>query len=281
MQGDQQNTFNYEWFRLTGLNVLEWFIFDDKLHFIDKDGYFCEFTDGFADQYLVSSKDNEVTVNYNESELKVEGGKVTFNAARLPLIKASSYALYYEEDEGKVVEKILPLELIDNDTALKIPDGIVLKEAQDLDLWFCVPVTAYWQSAVMDLNSPMYLKNMWALSMVVSAKHGGKVNLGYKTRMNAVNNIEVEGANAMSWGNLTESLFGGEQVSLLTGVEKPFGMYTFDVGGYVGINTYRRRIFERNFAHIQLLFTSETTTDCAVSEMDIEYSIARKNIGVG
>ena len=273
MQGDQQNTFNYEWFRLTGLNVLEWFIYDDKLHFIDKDGYFCEFTDGFADQYLVSSKDNELTENYDEGELDVEGGKVVFNKERLPLIKASSYAVDH-------LGRVWALELIDNDTAIRIPEGITLEEGADLDLWFCVPVTAYWQSAVMDLNSPMYLKNMWGLSMVASAKHGGQINLGYKTRMNAVSNIEVEGANAFAWGQAVD-LFGGMQTSMLTGGAKSFGMYTFDVGGYVGINTYTRRIFDRNFAHIQLLFTSETTTDCAVAEMDIEYSIGRKNIGVG
>lgn len=272
MQGDQQNTFNYEWFRLTGLNVLEWFIYDDKLHFIDKDGYICEFTDGFADQYLVSSKDNELTA-HREDELWVEGGKVTFNSDRLPLIKASSYAV---DQTGQVWE----LELVDNDTALKIPEGITIADSADLDLWFCVPVTAYWQSAVMDLGAPMYLKNMWSLSMVASAKHGGKINLGYKTRMNSVSNIEVEGANDFAWGNPLD-LFGGMQTSMLTGGAKSFGMYTFDVGGYVGINTYRRRLFDRNFAHIQLLFTSETTTDCAVAEMDIEYSIARKNIGVG
>ena len=117
--------------------------------------------------------------------------------------------------------------------------------------------------------------------MVASAKHGGMINLGYKTRMNAVSNIEVEGANDVDYGSMMQSLFGGTQTSLITGNEHSFGMYTFDVGGYVGINTYRRRLFDRNFAHIQLLFTSETTTDCAVAEMDIEYAISRKNIGVG
>lgn len=272
-KGDQQSTFNYEWFRLTGLNVLEWFIYDDKLHFIDKDGYFCEITDGFADQYLVSSKDNELTA-HREDEIEVKGGKVIFNSERLPLIKASSYAVDH-------LGRTWQLELVDNDTAIKIPQGITLADAADLDLWFCVPVAAYWQSAVLDLGAPMYLKNMWSLSMVASAKHGGMINLGYKTRMNAVSNIEVEGANDVDYGSMMQSLFGGTQTSLLTGNEHSFGMYTFDVGGYVGINTYRRRLFDRNFAHIQLLFTSETTTDCAVAEMDIEYAISRKNIGVG
>lgn len=272
-KGDQQDTFNYEWFRLTGLNVLEWFIYDDKLHFIDKDGYICEFTEGFADQYLVSSKDNELTA-HREDELWVEGGKVTFNSDRLPLIKASSYAIDH-------LGRTWQLELVDNDTALKIPEGITIADSADLDLWFCVPIAAYWQSAVMDLGAPIYLKNMWSLSMVTSAKYGGKINLGYKTRMNAVSNIEVEGANEADFGTMLDNLFGGTQTSLLTGGVNSFGMYTFDVGGYVGINTYRRRLFDRNFAHIQLLFTSETTTDCAVAEMDIEYSISRKNIGVG
>ena len=266
LQGDQQNTFNYEWFRLTGLNVLEWFVFEDKLHFIDKDGYFCEFTEGFADQYLVTTDNNELAVNDN--------GTVTFNKEeRLSLVKASSYAV---DGAGNTWQ----LTLTEDESAILIPEGITIADADDLDLWFCVPIAAYWQSAVMDLNSPMYLKNMWSLSMVASAKHGGKINLGYKTRMNAVNNIEVEGANKFEWGEAID-MFGGLQTSMLTGNSTEFGMYTFDVGGYVGINTYTRRIFERNFAHIQLLFTSETTTDCAVSEMDIEYSIAKKNIGVG
>ena len=222
---------------------------------------------------MVSSKDNELTA-HREDEIEVKGGKVIFNSERLPLIKASSYAVDH-------LGRTWQLELVDNDTAIKIPQGITLADAADLDLWFCVPVAAYWQSAVLDLGAPMYLKNMWSLSMVASAKHGGMINLGYKTRMNAVSNIEVEGANDVDYGSMMQSLFGGTQTSLLTGNEHSFGMYTFDVGGYVGINTYRRRLFDRNFAHIQLLFTSETTTDCAVAEMDIEYAISRKNIGVG
>lgn len=267
LKGDQANTFNYEWFRLTNLFVKEWFTIGNNLYFVDKDDYFCKITDGFSDQYRLSN---------DCGDIMIENGLVKFDAAnRLNLIKKSSYAI---DEKNRVWE----IKLTEDNSAVYVPsdiDGIV--DGDNITLWFCVPIAAYWQSAVMNLNSPMYLKNMWSLSMVASAKHGGKINLGYKTRINAVNNIEVEGANANSWDNLIGDLFGGEQVSLLTGVEKAFGMYTFDVGGYVGINTYRRRLFERNFAHIQLLFTSETTTDCAVSEVDIEYSISRKNIGVG
>lgn len=275
-KGDQENTFNYEWFRLTGLFVEEWFVYEGKLHFVDKDGYICEFTEGFADQYLVRTKDNELAVTADNT--------VIINEERLDLVKASYYAV---DGDGNT----WPLNLVEVDVetaagvekrhAIVIPDGITIEDGSALDLWFHVPVAAYWQSAVMDLNAPMYLKNMWSLGMVVSAKYGGKIDLGYKTRMHAVNNVEVEGANDVGYGAMVQSLFGGEQTSLLTGNENPFGMYTFDVGGYLGINTYRRRLFERNFAHIQLLFTSETTTDCAVSEVEIEYSIARKNIGVG
>ena len=281
IQGDQQNTFNYEWFRLTGLWVKEWFILDGKLYFIDKDGYICEFVENsFTDQYLVRKADNELMVKVSTDAEGKKSGSVIFIDTRYYLIKASSYAV---DHKGRKWE----IDIIDEDAGaleIAIPDDIItetdIKDAMDLDLWFCVPISAYWQSAVMDLNQPIYLKNMWSLSMVASAKHGGKINLGYKTRLNAVSNIEVEGANDFAWGDDID-MFGGTQTSMLTGKSESFGMYTFDVGGYVGINTYRRRLFERNFAHIQLLFTSATATDCSVSEMDIEYSIARKNIGVG
>lgn len=265
-KGDQENTVNYEWFRLTGLFVEEWFIYEEKLHFVDKDGYICEFTDKFTDEYLLTG-----TAGLNE--LSVSDGKVTFNSERLELIKSASYAV---DDKDRVWQ----ITLTADETAFYIPEDIKnVNDGDSLTLWFCVPVVAYWQSAVLDLGAPMYLKNMWSLSMVASAKHGGKINLGYKTRMNSVSGIQVEGANEGSLADI--SLFGGEQVSSLTGDKKTFGMFTFDMGGYVGINTYRRRLFDRNFAHIQLLFTSETTTDCAVAEMDVEYAITRKNIGVG
>lgn len=265
-KGDQADTFNYEWFRLTGLFVNEWFNIGNKLYFVDKDGYICKFTEKFTDEYLLTG-----TAGLNE--LSVSDGKVTFNSERLELIKSASYAV---DDNDRVWQ----ITLTADETAFYIPEDIEnVNDGDSLTLWFCVPVVAYWQSAVLDLGAPVYLKNMWSLSMVASAKHGGKINLGYKTRMNSVSGIQVEGANEGSLADI--SLFGGEQVSSLTGDKKTFGMFTFDMGGYVGINTYRRRFFDRNFAHIQLLFTSETTTDCAVAEMDIEYAIARKNIGVG
>jgi hypothetical protein len=213
------------------------------------------------------------------------------NEERLDLVRASSYAVdYVENNEGEIEQRVWQLNLTEVDVetasgtekryALAIPDGIVIPEGSALDLWFCVPIPAYWQSAVLSLDNPMYRKNMWALSMTAAAEHGGMINLGYKTRLNAVNNIEIEGANARGEGDMIQFL-GGTQTSLLTGASSSFGMYTFDIGGYVGINTYRRRLFERDFVHIQLLFTSETVNDCAVSEFDIEYAISKKNIGVG
>jgi hypothetical protein len=263
LKGDQENTFNYEWFRLTGLFVKEWFILNDTLWFIDKDGYLCEFTEDFADQYMVTTDNNELTVN---------AVTVTFNKERLELVKASSYAI---DQEGRTWQ----LQLTEDEKSIVIPEDIEIAENADLTLWFQVPIPAYWQSAVLNLENPMYRKNMWALSMTAAAEHGGMINLGYKTRLNAINNIEIEGANAKNEEDI--SFIGGLQTSLISGKESAFGMYTFDVGGYVGVNTYRRRVFERDFVHIQLLFTSATVNDCVVNELDIEYAVSKKNIGVG
>lgn len=263
LKGDQENTFNYEWFRLTGIFVKEWFILNDTLWFIDKDGYLCEFTESFADQYMVTTDNNELTVNTET---------VTFNEERLELVKASSYAI---DQEGRTWQ----LQLTEDEKSIVIPEDIEIAENADLTLWFQVPIPAYWQSAVLDLENTMYRKNMWALSMTAAAEHGGMINLGYKTRLNAVHNIEIEGVNKGGYEDI--SFLGGLQTFLISGKESAFGMYTFDVGGYVGINSYRRRIFERDFVHIQLLFTSETVNDCVVSELDIEYAVSKKNIGVG
>lgn len=259
LSGDQQDTYNYEWFRLTGLRVKEWFVYNDKLRFIDTDGYMCEFTDEYADQYKVSTYDGE---------LVVKDGCVVFNDKRLDLVKSAWYAV----DDSKRTWSIELTKDAEGNNAIKIPEDITIQAESYLTLSFYVPIHAYWQSAVLDLENPMTKKNMWSLSVTASAEHGGMINLGYKTRLNAVNNIQVEGANASTFA---------DGVLFLSGGDKGFGMQTFDTGGYVGINAYRRRVFERNFVFLQLLFESDTVSDCVVNEIDVEYAIGRKNIGVG
>ena len=248
LQGDQQNTFNYEWFRLTGLYVQEWFVMDGKLHFIDKEGYICEFTDRYADEYMRTSANNELTVNDTT---------VTFVDVDLSLVKESSFAI---DDKGRT----WALELTDDKKSIFIPNDIEIEAGESLTLWFCKPVEAYWQSSVLSLDKAIMRKNMWSMAMTVGAEQGGRVDLGYKTRFTHKDNIAVQGVNA--------GVF--EDINFIGGV-------SFDNGGYLGINTYRFRAFERGFTHLQVLFSSATTTDCAVSEIDIEYSTTIKNIGVG
>lgn len=260
LEGDQQDTFNYEWFRLTDLFVKAWFTIGNKLYFIDKYGYICEVTEGFSDCYMVSTEHGELTVN--------DDGTVTFDEERLDLIKSAEYAV---DDDGDVWRIELTKDGDGND-AIKVPSGIEIEDADKLTLWFHVPINAYWQSAVLDLENPMIRKNMWSLSATVGAEHGGMINLGYKTRMKHVNDIELQGAN--------ENTFD-DNISLFGAGTNGFGMHTFDTGGFVGINTYRRRVFERNFIFLQLLFESDTVNDCVINEIDVEYAIARKNIGVG
>lgn len=260
LAGDQQDTFNYEWFRLTDLRVKEWIPLKDNLGFIDADGYLCEFTSGFADCYMVTTGNGELVVNND--------GTVTFNSKRLNLIKSAEYAV---DDDGDVWTIELTKDGEGND-ALKVPLGIEIEDSANLTLWFHVPIRAYWQSAVLDLENPMIKKNMWSLAVTASAEHGGMINLGYKTRMKYVNDIDAQGFNANTFD---------DNISLFGAGTNGFGMHTFDTGGFVGINTYRRRVFERNFIFLQLLFESNTVSDCVVNEIDVEYAIARKNIGVG
>ena len=191
-------------------------------------------------------------------ELTVNDTTATFNEERLELVKKSSYAL---DDKGRTWQ----LQLTEDEKAIWIPDDIEIEADSDLTLWFCVPIEAYWQSSVLALENAMIRKNMWSMSMVVNAAEGGRVDLGYKTRFTYKDDIAIQGAN----GGIFEDInFVGNN-------------FTFDNGGYLGINTYRYRVFERGFTHLQLVVRSDTTNDCAVSEIDVEYSVTIKNIGVG
>ena len=106
---------------------------------------------------------------------------------------------------------------------------------------------------------------------------GGMINIGYKTRMSEREDIQVEGANEFTFGNM--NFIGGEQQLQSAGTTQGFTMFTFDSGGFV--NTYRQRVFERGFVYLQLAFESETASNCVIGEMCVEYAPTRKNIGVG
>lgn len=263
LKGDQQNTFNYEWFRLTDLYVKEWFVLYDRLYFIDKNGYICAFTERYADEYMRVTDRGELTVN---------DGSVTFIADEdLELVETSAFAV---DDQGRTWE--LKVTEHEGKPAIAIPDDINIQAGDTLTLWFCKPINAYWQSSVLALDNAMMRKNMWSMSMTVNAEQGGRVDLGYKTRFTHKEGIEVQGVNTsgVDFGDM--NFIGGNIAG------KGFDMFTFDSGaGYIGINTFRCRAFERGFTNIQLLFNSATTFDCAVCEIDIEYSITNKTIGVG
>ncbi len=276
LEGDQQDTFNYEWFRWTGLDVVNWFEASDGLYFIDKKGMLCKFTDGYADEYLLDSDEGDFTF-YDKDEYKDEP-KVVLNADYDKLVKASAYVV---DDTGET----WPIEGIGGgdinvDGKLDVWfNAFEMDQENVTQLWLNVPVAAYWESAVFDLGSAINRKTLWSMSATVGSNVGGKINLGYKTRVSNVRDIEVEGANTNAFDNLL--FVPGPMQSLVDGKARGYGMFTFDIGGYIGVSAYRRRVFERNFVYLQLLFVSDTTTDCTVSDISVEYSYGRKNIGVG
>jgi hypothetical protein len=277
LEGDQQDTFNYEWFRWTGLDVANWFEASDGLYFIDKNGMLCKFTNGYADEYLLDRDEGDFTF-YAKDEYK-DDPKVVLNADYDGLVKASAY---FKDDTSKTwtIEGIGGGDIDadgDFDVWFNSPDGLDTDNVTQL--WFNVPVAAYWESAVFDLGSAINRKTLWSMSATVGSNVGGKINLGYKTRVSNVRDIEVEGANTNAFDNLL--FVPGPMQSLVDGKERGYGMFTFDIGGYIGVSAYRRRVFERNFVYLQLLFVSDTTTDCTVSDISVEYSYGRKNIGVG
>lgn len=246
-EGDMSNTFNYEWFRWTDVPVASWLIKDNELWFISKDNYLCRFTDGYADKYLTS-----------QGEETLKDKRVTFHPSLLPIVEKSLYAEYNNERYA-----------IGNITKDENGYGFDIELAGEgvIELSFIVPVKAYWKSSVTALGSSIHRKNMYSLSVVVQPAKQSEVSVGYTTRLRDRVGMNAEGTNAFDFADISFEEYGGYQ------------FFSFDAGGF--ISAYRQRVFERNFVYAQLFFACNSIGDCIVEEMSVEYTLTRKNIGVG
>lgn len=246
-EGDLANTFNYEWFRWTDVPVASWLIKDNELWFISKDNYLCRFTNEYSDKYLTS-----------QGEETLKNKRVTFHPSLLPIVEKALYAEY--NDERYAISNISQDE---NGYGFDIElagDGVI-------ELSFIVPVKAYWKSSVTALGSSIHRKNMYSLSVVVQPAKQSEVSVGYTTRLRDRVGMNAEGTNAFDFCDISFEEYGGYQ------------FFSFDAGGF--ISAYRQRVFERNFVYAQLFFACNSIGDCIVEEMSVEYTLTRKNIGVG
>jgi hypothetical protein len=260
-EGDMSNTFNYEWFRWTDVPVSSWLIKDNELWFISKDNYLCRFTDKYYDKYLTEKGEVVIDDEY------VKDGRVYFDKALLPIVERALYAEYGEERWN--------IENVDNDSKTDSPlyafDAPKGQANGIVNLAFIVPVKAYWKSSVTALGSSIHRKNMYSLSVVVQPAKQSEVSVGYTTRLRDRVGMNAEGTNAFDFGDISFESYG-EKDAL-------YQFFSFDAGGF--ISAYRQRVFERNFVYAQLFFACESVGDCIVEEMSVEYTLTRKNIGVG
>lgn len=250
-EGDLANTFNYEWFRWTDVPVSSWLVKDNELWFISKDNYLCRFTDKYYDKYLTS-----------QGEEALKNGRVTFHPSLLPIVEKALYAEYNGERYG-----------IGNISQNEDGYGFDIELAGDgvIELSFIVPVKAYWKSSVTALGSSIHRKNMYSLSVVVQPAKQSEVSVGYTTRLRDRVGMNAEGTNAFDFGDISFESYGEENAL--------YQFFSFDAGGF--ISAYRQRVFERNFVYAQLFFACNSIGDCIVEEMTVEYTLTRKNIGVG
>ena len=255
-EGDEANTFNYEWFRWTDVPVSSWLLKDGELWFISKDKYLCKFTEKYYDKYL-TTQGNEV----------VNNGRVTFNVELLPIVQRALYAECGEEKWD-----IVGLKNDGSDSspkwAFNAPEG---QANGTVELSFICPVKAYWKSAVTDLGSSVHRKNMYSMSVVVAPSVQSEVSVGYTTRLQNRLAMTAEGTNAFDFGDISFESYG-EGNAL-------YQMFSFDAGGF--ISAYRQRVFERNFVYTQVMFACNSVGDCIVEEIAVEYIQTIKNIGVG
>ena len=277
-EGDLANTFNYEWFRWTDVPVASWLIKDNELWFISKDNYLCRFTNGYSDKYLTLYGDG------NETIANVDGKYVVaFNKNLHHIVQKALYAeVKYTIGDNKRNERWNIKNLWNYGTeespvwAFDVPldenEEPIIKDVDfEVDIAFIVPVKAYWKSSVTALGSSIHRKNMYSLSVVVQPAKQSEVSVGYTTRLRDRVGMNAEGTNAFDFGDISFESYG-ENNAL-------YQFFSFDAGGF--ISAYRQRVFERNFVYAQLFFACNSIGDCIVEEMSVEYTLTRKNIGVG
>lgn len=259
--GDEANTFNYEWFRWTDIPVSSWVEKSDGLWFISKDKYLCKFTDKYYDKYLT---ENGETVHDDE---EVKEGKVFFDKALLPIVHRALYA-EYENERWNVANIHNYGTEASPKYAFDAPEG----QANGIvNLAFICPVKSYWKSAVTDLGSSVHRKNMYSLSVVAAPAKQSVVEIGYTTRLQDKMAMIAEGTSAFDFGDLSFEGYGDS--------DNVYQMFSFDAGGF--ISAYRQRVFERNFVYTQVVFGCNSIGDCIVEEIAMEYIQTIKNIGVG
>lgn len=246
IQGDMDDTFNYEWFRLTNIPARVWAVIENELWFGTVDGWLCRFTDGYSDIYKTAT--GEATVAIDENGRKY----VTFSNKLYSIVSKSIYAI---DESGKK----WPIEEL-TETSFSVPLDVSV-EVGAITLRFAVPVYASWHSPILDFNASVYRKCLWSMSAGITPVKNGNVAIGYKTRQSIGALIPVEGAEIFDFGDID------------------FKRFSFDCGGF--ISAFRQRVFARDFVYLQVMFEAADDSDCVVNEITLEYTITTKNIGVG
>lgn len=255
---DMDNTFNYEWFRLTGIDVDCWFVEDNDLYFIQRGGvdhWLCKFTGKYSDIYRSREVETLVYKAVNE-ELRISVDTDLIPIAE-KTVKVETVPKGNKDSQTWSVDKA-QYDDIKKCWYFSVPDNIELDEG-GISLKMHLPINAYWQSAIMDLSDPIHRKNLYSISGVFLPKTNGRMEIGYKTRMQEAA-VEAQGANAFSFNNVD------------------FCFFSFDCGGLA--NAFRQKCFERGFVCVQLLFKSNSIGDCAIDSITLEYNTTIKNIGV-
>ena len=258
LDADMDNTFNYEWFRLTGIDVDCWFVEDNDLYFVQRGGvdhWLCKFTGKYSDIYRSREVETLVYKAVNE-ELRISVDTDLIPIAE-KTVKVETVPKRNKDSQTWSVDKA-QYDDIKKCWYFSVPDNIELDEG-GISLKMHLPINAYWQSAIMDLSDPIHRKNLYSISGVFLPKTNGRMEIGYKTRMQEAA-VEAQGANAFSFNNVD------------------FCFFSFDCGGLA--NAFRQKCFERGFVCVQLLFKSNSIGDCAIDSITLEYNTTIKNIGV-
>lgn len=250
--GTPNNSYNYEWFRLTNIPAVCFLEKGDELYFLSEDGWLCKFHKGYTDIYTMPADSGNFTVSTLENGKRV----VSYNGALRELIENAAYLV---DDNGLRweifnvrTETIAGYEI----NVFDVPEYAEVENGA-IGFKIHVAVKSYWKSAALDFGSPIYKKNLWAISVSATPTEFGSINVGFKTRRENM----LEGLNAFSFGTVD------------------FSMFSFDCSGF--INTFRQKVFERGLIYLQMMYTSNSIGDAVVNSITVEYSVTHKGLGVG
>lgn len=288
LEGDEPNTFNYEWWVWDNIPAYTFFIIDDKLSFGTYDGKICCFMEGnFIDKSYSIMELGALTTDdnyydYDESIFTIsmtydnDVAKLTENTNNrfTPVSMGSPLYEIVEDEIGQVhfnelaqygyVIKNIPNRYGSFTLVNELGDEVIIGTQDGTRpnmtgyFTFCENVVSEWWFPVVDLGTIEYTKNLQSVTVSPETTVGGEIEFGVETKKN-LNIFETKGASMFDWNRLD------------------FTNWTFETKDFP--KAYTKKVKLRG-NYFRFFFRSKNDSDGAVNQISLVYTIGKRNRGV-